>query len=118
MWKAQKGRSGVNVNISASGIHSGDAGILVTCDKGQEVKCLREMSDLLSEVCITTTGVHVRELTWNSTSRMTPDLKKEIKEVSPHLARCRLSVKILRPRSGWSSIPSRLPLLESPLSLS
>lgn len=34
----------------ASGIHNDDAGIFVTCDKGQEVKCLREMDDILSEV--------------------------------------------------------------------
>ncbi|KAJ9637994.1 hypothetical protein H2204_004584 [Knufia peltigerae] len=37
------------IAISASGIHSGDRGIFVTCDKGQEKKCLREISDILSE---------------------------------------------------------------------
>ncbi|KIW68972.1 hypothetical protein PV04_04880 [Phialophora macrospora] len=35
--------------ISASGIHNDDVGILVTCDKGQEKKCLQELSDLLGE---------------------------------------------------------------------
>ena len=36
--------------VSASGIHNDEAGIFVTCDKGQESKCLREMDDILSEV--------------------------------------------------------------------
>ncbi|KIW27995.1 uncharacterized protein PV07_07687 [Cladophialophora immunda] len=36
--------------ISASGIHSDDVGIFVTCDKGQEKKCLQELSDLLEEL--------------------------------------------------------------------
>ncbi|KIW89374.1 uncharacterized protein Z519_10228 [Cladophialophora bantiana CBS 173.52] len=36
--------------ISASGIHSGDVGIFVTSDKGQERRCLQELSDLLEEV--------------------------------------------------------------------
>ncbi|KIW75274.1 hypothetical protein Z517_12048 [Fonsecaea pedrosoi CBS 271.37] len=36
--------------ISASGIHSDDVGIFVTCDKGQEKKCLQELSDLLDEL--------------------------------------------------------------------
>jgi len=35
--------------ISASGIHSGDVGIFVTCDKGQEKRCLQEISDILGE---------------------------------------------------------------------
>ncbi|ETI24924.1 hypothetical protein G647_04294 [Cladophialophora carrionii CBS 160.54] len=35
--------------ISASGIHNGDVGILVTSDKGQEKKCLQELSDFLAE---------------------------------------------------------------------
>ncbi|KAI1625547.1 hypothetical protein EDD37DRAFT_308228 [Exophiala viscosa] len=35
--------------ISASGIHSGDVGIFVTSDKGQERKCIQELSDILSE---------------------------------------------------------------------
>ena len=39
------------MSISASGINNDDAGIFVTCDKGQEGKCLREMNDLLSQVC-------------------------------------------------------------------
>ncbi|KAF7507300.1 hypothetical protein GJ744_010734 [Endocarpon pusillum] len=48
-WKAQKASSGKRLMTSASGIHNDDAGIFVTCDKGQEVKCLREMDDILSE---------------------------------------------------------------------
>jgi tRNA acetyltransferase TAN1 len=36
--------------FSASGIHSDDVGIFVTSDKGQEKKCLQELSDLLREV--------------------------------------------------------------------
>lgn len=36
-------------NISATGLHSGDVGVFVTCDKGKEKACLREMEDLLSE---------------------------------------------------------------------
>ncbi|EXJ88936.1 hypothetical protein A1O3_02000 [Capronia epimyces CBS 606.96] len=35
--------------VSASGIHNGDVGIFVTCDKGQEKKCLLELGDLLGE---------------------------------------------------------------------
>ena len=35
---------------SASGLQSGDVGIFVTCDKGKEKACLREMEDLVSEV--------------------------------------------------------------------
>lgn len=50
MWKAQKTTTRRSVNVSASGIHNDDAGIFVTCDKGQESKCLREMDDILSEV--------------------------------------------------------------------
>ena len=38
--------------ISASGIHSGDVGIFVTCDKGQEKRCLQEISDILGEVSL------------------------------------------------------------------
>lgn len=34
----------------ASEIQNGDAGIFVTCDKGQEGKCVREMCDLLTQV--------------------------------------------------------------------
>lgn len=49
MWKAQKTTTRRSVNVSASGIHNDDAGIFVTCDKGQESKCLREMDDILSE---------------------------------------------------------------------
>jgi hypothetical protein len=37
--------------FSASGLHSDDVGIFVTSDKGQEKRCLQELSDLLSEVC-------------------------------------------------------------------
>jgi tRNA acetyltransferase TAN1 len=36
-------------SISASGLQSGDVGIFVTCDKGKEKACLREMEDLLGE---------------------------------------------------------------------
>ncbi|KIV82124.1 hypothetical protein PV11_04254 [Exophiala sideris] len=35
--------------ISTSGIHSGDVGIFVTSDKGQERKCIQELADILSE---------------------------------------------------------------------
>ncbi|KAJ9603561.1 hypothetical protein H2200_011747 [Cladophialophora chaetospira] len=35
--------------FSASGIHNDDVGIFVTSDKGQEKKCLQELSDLLGE---------------------------------------------------------------------
>ena len=35
---------------SRSVIESGDQGIFVTCDRGREMKCIYEMSDLLSEV--------------------------------------------------------------------
>ncbi|KAK4940202.1 hypothetical protein LTR10_019631 [Elasticomyces elasticus] len=35
--------------ISTSGIHSGDIGIFVTSDKGQERKCIQELADILSE---------------------------------------------------------------------
>ncbi|OAL30376.1 hypothetical protein AYO22_01574 [Fonsecaea multimorphosa] len=50
--KAQDSRakSRQPVAISASGIHSDDVGIFVTCDKGQERKCLQELSDLLDEL--------------------------------------------------------------------
>jgi len=40
------------VVISASGIHNDDKGIFVTYAMGQENKCLREMNDLLSQVCL------------------------------------------------------------------
>ena len=48
----QKAKSNGEIVISASGIHNDDKGIFVTCDKGQENKCLREMNDLLSQVCL------------------------------------------------------------------
>ncbi|KAL2430275.1 hypothetical protein ABEF95_003295 [Exophiala dermatitidis] len=35
--------------ISASGIHNDDVGIFVSSDKGQERKCLQEISDVLNE---------------------------------------------------------------------
>ncbi|KAG9773243.1 hypothetical protein KCU88_g5867, partial [Aureobasidium melanogenum] len=35
--------------ISASGIHNDDVGIFVSSDKGQERKCLQEISDILNE---------------------------------------------------------------------
>ncbi|EXJ94606.1 hypothetical protein A1O1_03002 [Capronia coronata CBS 617.96] len=46
-----QGKSGNRqiTQVSASGIHSDDVGIFVTCDKGQERKCLEELSDLLGE---------------------------------------------------------------------
>jgi hypothetical protein len=60
-WAAQKAQNSKQsrgsphyrqrATISASGIHNDDVGILVTCDKGQEKKCLQELSDLLGEVC-------------------------------------------------------------------
>jgi hypothetical protein len=49
-WKASKGNSHGSPSLGASGINNDDAGIFVTCDKGQENKCLREMDDILSEV--------------------------------------------------------------------
>lgn len=51
-WKTQRARSNGEVSISASGIHNNDRGIFVTCDMGQEGNCLREMNDLLSQVCL------------------------------------------------------------------
>lgn len=48
-WKAHKTNSSSNVSISASGIHSDDAGIFVSCDKGHENKCIRELNDLLPQ---------------------------------------------------------------------
>ncbi|KAK5446422.1 hypothetical protein LTS15_009761 [Exophiala xenobiotica] len=42
-------RRGQIKTISVSGIHSGDVGIFVTCDKGQEKRCLQEISDILGE---------------------------------------------------------------------
>jgi hypothetical protein len=48
----QRARSNGEVSISASGIHNNDSGIFVTCDMGQESNCLREMNDLLSQVCL------------------------------------------------------------------
>jgi hypothetical protein len=49
-WKASKGHTHGGLSPGASGINNDDAGIFVTCDKGQENKCLREMDDILSEV--------------------------------------------------------------------
>jgi hypothetical protein len=49
-WKSQKASFRGRLTASASGIHNDDAGIFVTCDKGLEAKCLREMDDILSEV--------------------------------------------------------------------
>ncbi|KIW11516.1 hypothetical protein PV08_10817 [Exophiala spinifera] len=46
---SSRGRDARPIAISASGIHSGDHGIFVTCDKGQERKCLQEISDILGE---------------------------------------------------------------------
>lgn len=48
--KTQKAKSRGYLNPSASGIHNGDAGIFVTCGRGQEAKCVQEMDDILSEV--------------------------------------------------------------------
>jgi hypothetical protein len=45
-------RRGQIKTISVSGIHSGDVGIFVTCDKGQEKRCLQEISDILGEVSL------------------------------------------------------------------
>ncbi|KAK5223431.1 hypothetical protein LTR47_010163 [Exophiala xenobiotica] len=42
-------RRGQIKTISVSGIHSGDVGIFVTCDKGQEKRCLQEMSNILGD---------------------------------------------------------------------
>ena len=48
-WHAHKVGKNGQIPVSASGLFSGDAGIFVTCDKGQEGKCLREANDLLSQ---------------------------------------------------------------------
>lgn len=42
--------SGSGSNFSASGLHSGDVGVFVTCDKGMEKRALREVEDLLGEI--------------------------------------------------------------------
>lgn len=51
-WKMRRAKLNGEVVISASGIHNDDKGIFVTCAMGQENKCLREMNDLLSQVCL------------------------------------------------------------------
>lgn len=45
------GGGGTRPFISASGIHAGDKGIFVTCDKGMERRALGELGDLLGQVC-------------------------------------------------------------------
>ena len=52
--------------FSASGIHNDDIGIFVTSDKGQEKKCLQELSDLLGEVLVTASSVKAIGLTFDS----------------------------------------------------
>ena len=47
----RRAKSSGEVVISGSGIHNNDKGIFVTCNMGKENKCLREMNDLLSQVC-------------------------------------------------------------------
>ncbi|OAP65397.1 hypothetical protein AYL99_01369 [Fonsecaea erecta] len=59
--------------ISASGIHSDDVGIFVTCDKGQERKCLQELSDLLDELLAADTGCQAVEAS--------PDIQRDKDDV-------------------------------------
>ena len=55
--KGQEASRSGQLRVSASGIHNDDAGIFVTCDKGQEANCLREMDDLLSQHTEASDGV-------------------------------------------------------------
>jgi hypothetical protein len=49
--KGKMGYRKFSAAISSSGIHNDDVGIFVSSDMGQEKKCLRELEDLLGQVC-------------------------------------------------------------------
>lgn len=48
-WRSQNVQWRKGANTSSSGIQADDVGLFVTCDKGQERKCLAEVHDLLSQ---------------------------------------------------------------------
>ncbi|EXJ60248.1 hypothetical protein A1O7_04400 [Cladophialophora yegresii CBS 114405] len=100
-WAAQKAQSPNHprsrpnyrqrATISASGIHSGDVGILVTSDKGQEKKCLQELSDLLAEFFEQEAGSSAAPADEDHTATATEkevdieaDISAELNSLRPH----------------------------------
>ena len=59
--------------VSASGLVSGDVGLFVTCDKGQEDKCGRDAKDLLSQYV----DANAMNNSSNGTTNATTDESKE-----------------------------------------